>query len=64
MTNDQTTTESGDFSVAIAFVSSWEFSHWALIRHSDFVIRISRGAVGNGCWARLLGTGKTPMILV
>jgi hypothetical protein len=52
MTNDETTTESGDFSVAIAFVSSLEFRDWALIRHSDFVIRISRGAVGNGCWER------------
>jgi len=38
MTNEQTKTEYGDFSVAIAFVSSLEFRHWASIRHSDFVI--------------------------
>jgi len=38
MTNDQANTEYRDFSVAIAFVSSLEFRHWALIRHSDFVI--------------------------
>jgi len=29
MTNDQTKTEYGDFSVAIAFVSSFEVRHWA-----------------------------------
>jgi len=44
MTNDETKTEYRDFSVAIAFVSSLEFRHFALIRHSNFVIRISCGA--------------------
>jgi len=44
MTIDETKTEYRDFSVAIAFVSSLEFRHWALIRHSNFVIRISCGA--------------------
>jgi len=44
MTNDETTTEYRDFSIEIAFVSSFGFRHWALIRHSDFVIRISCGA--------------------